>query len=172
LVVQGLVWKEASRSQALSTCLDLNPDTLVLDAEPLLIDWRSGHGAWHPGWSALLSEIFDHGVRTVVVVSNSRRDLSSLQQVPRPPAGLRIHCLSRAWKPWTSRRALGLGSSLGSGVVCGDVSLTDGILASRLRYSFVHLKVLDQPLYARIQDRCGTWLLNRCYPPGHPEQKP
>jgi hypothetical protein len=167
--VRRILWDESDVDRALTSCLSLKPDVLILDAEPLLIDWRAAPELWRPGWSEMVSEIARQGVRSLVVVSNSRRDLSSLENDPASPRDLHIHCLSRAWKPWTTRRALGLAARFGPGVVCGDVSLTDGFLASRLRYSFVHLTVPDQPLYARIQDHCGNWLMSLLYRRVRPE---
>jgi predicted HAD superfamily phosphohydrolase YqeG len=48
--------------------------------------------------------------------------------------------VSRGNKPWTSRRRLGIGAG-DAVVVVGDQALTDGILAWRLRGTFVHLAI-------------------------------
>ena len=47
-------------------------------------------------------------------------------------------------KPWTTRRRLGLRGSRESIVVVGDQVLTDGLLAWRLRGTFLHLVIDDE----------------------------
>ena len=51
--------------------------------------------------------------------------------------------ISRGNKPWTTRRRLGLRGSHQPIVVIGDQVLTDGILAWRVRATFLHL-VIDR----------------------------
>ncbi|GAA2809934.1 hypothetical protein GCM10010522_29770 [Kribbella solani] len=147
----------SSTEDAISTCLGLRPAVLILDAEPLLIDWSAPDGAWNSRWHEVLSRAVDQGVGAVVVVTNSRRDLSGLIQ-PLPDRGTSVRLVRRARKPWTTRRTLGLSAAAGSGVVCGDVSLTDGLLATRLGFTFVHVQAEDPPPLARLQNRCGRLL--------------
>lgn len=64
------------------------------------------------------------------------------RQVPR--------MISRGNKPWTTRRRLGLSGSTAPLVVVGDQVLTDGLLAWRLRATFLHL-VLDDEFEERRQ---------------------
>ena len=52
--------------------------------------------------------------------------------------------LSGGNKPWTTRRRLGLRGSSAPLVVVGDQVLTDGLLAWRLRATFLHLVIDDQ----------------------------
>jgi predicted HAD superfamily phosphohydrolase YqeG len=52
--------------------------------------------------------------------------------------------ISRGNKPWTTRRRLGLRGSSAPLVVVGDQVLTDGILAWRLRATFLHLVIDDE----------------------------
>ncbi len=52
--------------------------------------------------------------------------------------------VSRGNKPWTSRRRLGLRGGHGPVVVIGDQVLTDGLLAWRLRATFMHLVIDDE----------------------------
>jgi predicted HAD superfamily phosphohydrolase YqeG len=69
--------------------------------------------------------------------------------------------VSRGNKPWTSRRRLGLRSSRTPIVVVGDQVLTDGVLAWRLRATFLHL-VIDDEDEARRQAtmrRLGSHLI-------------
>jgi hypothetical protein len=52
--------------------------------------------------------------------------------------------VSRGNKPWTTRRRLGLQGSSAPLVVVGDQVLTDGLLAWRLRATFLHLVIDDE----------------------------
>ena len=52
--------------------------------------------------------------------------------------------VSRGNKPWTTRRRLGLRGHRGPVVVIGDQVLTDGVLAWRLRATFLHLVIDDE----------------------------
>ena len=52
--------------------------------------------------------------------------------------------VSRGNKPWTTRRRLGLRGSTAPVVVVGDQVLTDGLLAWRLRATFLHLVIDHQ----------------------------
>lgn len=52
--------------------------------------------------------------------------------------------VSRGNKPWTSRRRLGLRGTATPIVVVGDQVLTDGLLAWRLRATFLHLVIDDE----------------------------
>jgi len=70
------------------------------------------------------------GVERVIVLTNGAE-----RGVPR--------MISRGNKPWTSRRRLGLRGVRGPLVVVGDQVLTDGLLAWRLRATFLHL-VIDR----------------------------
>lgn len=54
----------------------------------------------------------------------------------------RMEC--RGNKPWTSRRRLGLRKNGTPLVVIGDQVLTDGVLAWRLRATFLHLVIDDK----------------------------
>jgi predicted HAD superfamily phosphohydrolase YqeG len=69
--------------------------------------------------------------------------------------------VSRGNKPWTSRRRLGLRGTPTPVVVVGDQVLTDGLLAWRLRATFLHL-VIDGEDEARRQAtmrRLGSHLI-------------
>ena len=71
------------------------------------------------------------GIAQVIALTNGPR-----RQVDR--------MISRGNKPWTSRRRLGLRGSSTPLVVVGDQVLTDGLLAWRLRATFLHLVIDDE----------------------------
>ncbi|MER7245642.1 hypothetical protein [Kribbella sp. NPDC000426] len=166
---QKAAYARCTPESALDVCLSYRPEVLVLDAEPLLIDWQVPDGHWHVSLADLVSRARAGGVRTLLVVTNSRRAFPGLDRA------LTGNLITRAWKPWTSRRRLNLMHNGAPGVVCGDVALTDGLLAVRLGYTFVHLQVADRPLYPRVQDRIGHWLTRRAFAhdssraPGRPD---
>jgi len=135
--------------------LNFRPRILILDIEPLLIDWKAPDGAWSLRPEDLLDAVSGSGVQTLRLVSNSRRSFAAL------PEGLADNLVMRAWKPWTSLRRLRLDDAEQPGVVCGDVSLTDGLLAARLGFVFVHLEIDRRPLYPALQDFCGPLLRRR-----------
>ena len=161
--VRGIICWESAPASALEVCLAEQPEVLILDLEPLLLDWRSPAEAEVPDWSAIVTTAARAGVRTLVVLTNSRRDVSNLGWAPPEARDLAVRVIRRAWKPWTARRKLGLDDHALRGVVCGDVALTDGLLAIRLRYGFVHLTVKGPPVYPRMQDLLGRCLLRRYF---------
>lgn len=74
--------------------------------------------------------------RVVVITNGPERGVSAM--------------ISRGNKPWTSRRRLGLRGMQSPIVVIGDQVLTDGLLAWRLRATFLHL-VIDEVREERRQ---------------------
>ena len=81
---------------------------------------------------------------------------SAIDRVEANPSIARVIALSngaqrgvarmvgRGNKPWTTRRRLGLGKGSAPLVVVGDQVLTDGLLAWRLRATFLHLVIDDE----------------------------
>ena len=81
---------------------------------------------------------------------------SAIDRVEASPSIARVIALSngaqrgvarmvgRGNKPWTTRRRLGLGKGSAPLVVVGDQVLTDGLLAWRLRATFLHLVIDDE----------------------------
>lgn len=68
--------------------------------------------------------------------------------------------VSRGNKPWTSRRRLGLSGCDSPVVVIGDQVVTDGVLAWRLRATFLHLVIDDESEDTRqtVMRRAGNML--------------
>jgi predicted HAD superfamily phosphohydrolase YqeG len=152
----------AELERVVGICRRLEPDVLVLDLEPLLLRWDAADEQLELSWARFLRLIRGSTVRMVLVVSSSRRELSLVT-----PRDLHVRVVRRARKPLVSRATLGLYGGAGRrGVVCGDVSLTDGLLAARLGYTFVHVEAPGRPLYPVIQDFVGKalfgWLFKNC----------
>jgi hypothetical protein len=116
---------------------ELSSRTIILDVEPLVAYWDTGQEALDAGIAAILGEIgAESHVSVVCFATNSDR---------RPSAGCgasgargpRVVYLASAWKPfWIAPYR----DFPRPGVVAGDQVATDGILARRLGYSFLHYR--------------------------------
>jgi len=82
--------------------------------------------------------------------------------------------VSRGNKPWTTKRRLGLRGSRLPIVVVGDQVLTDGLLAWRLRATFLHLVIDDEEEERRqaIMRRIGAIIMGVLFrPASSPSEK-
>lgn len=109
--------------------------TLVFDIEPFVAHWDSNQEALDDGIARVLDRVATiPGVLVVCFATNSSRRPSAL---PGGPGGLgaRIEYIASAGKPLqTGPYRL----FPGPGIVIGDQILTDGLLARRLGYTFLH----------------------------------
>ena len=132
--------------------------TLVFDIEPLVSPWNGGQRGLDRG----VAEVLDQAgavpsVRAVVFSTNSARRPSVFPPPPpAPPAppGLQVEYLASAAKP------LRIGPYRDfprPGAVIGDQIPTDGILAYRLGYLFLHFEPPygNVPLGPRLMHRWG-----------------
>jgi predicted HAD superfamily phosphohydrolase YqeG len=89
--------------------------------------------------------------RVIPLTNGPQRDVSRL--------------VSRGNKPWTTRRRLGLRENRAPVVVVGDQVLTDGLLAWRLRATFLHLVIDDEREAPRqaIMRRVGRLLIGMLF---------
>jgi hypothetical protein len=116
--------------------------TVVLDVEPLIATWDSGQDLLDAGIARTGAEIGAlPEVRVVCFATNSARRPSRLPEVP----GTQVIYLASARKPLHTAPYLGLPRP---GVVVGDQVATDGLLARRLRYAFLHFRppLRDMPI--------------------------
>jgi hypothetical protein len=100
--------------------------------EPLVAWWDSGQQALDQGLAAVAGEL--HGLpelRVLVFATNSARRPSALPEAP----GVRVIYLASAGKPLRTAPYQGLPAP---GVVIGDQVPTDGLLAWRLGFTFLH----------------------------------
>ena len=126
--------------------------TLVFDIEPLVSPWNGGQRGLDRG----VAEVLDQAgavpsVRAVVFSTNSARRPTVL---PAAPAGLQVEYLASAAKP------LRIGPYRDfprPGAVIGDQIPTDGVLAYRLGYLFMHFDPPydNVPLGPRLMHRWG-----------------
>lgn len=130
----------------------LAPRTVVFDVEPLVAFWDTDQTALVRGVVAILDRIFaaPAGVQAVVFATNSRRRLPLVQR----DAGPWVLYLASAAKPFRTSPYRHLPRP---GVVIGDQVATDGVLAWRLGYSFLHYRPhpAQTPLGPRVMNLLG-----------------
>ena len=111
---------------------DLAVKTMIFDIEPLIAPWNSSQQALDRGIAQVLSQVKAvPSVRAVVFSTNSARRPSAV------PAGdgLEVRYLASAGKPLRTAPYRDLPRP---GAVIGDQLPTDGVLAYRLGYTFLH----------------------------------
>lgn len=109
----------------------LNVKTAVVDVEPLVASWDTDHEALQTGLTAIVGMLAATTIEVLVFATNSTR------RPPRTPTHDRVHIryLASAGKPL---RLAAYRHLPHPGVVIGDQIATDGILARRLGYTFLH----------------------------------
>ena len=130
-----------------STCV------IIFDVDNTLVP----QGAPIPEFGALLNAAIDR----VEAHANIARVIPLTNGPQREVARL----VSRGNKPWTTRRRLGLAGNRAPVVVVGDQVLTDGLLAWRLRATFLHLVIDDESEAPRqaIMRRIGRPLIGMLF---------
>jgi hypothetical protein len=128
----------------------LRARTIVFDVEPLVAFWDTGQSALKDGIAAVLAATVEAGPDSVVFATNSAR------RPPTPPtaAWATVGYLASARKPL---RAAAFQDLPRPGVVVGDQVATDGVLAWRLRYAFMHYtpQLSSVPLGPRLMRHIG-----------------
>jgi predicted HAD superfamily phosphohydrolase YqeG len=128
----------------------LRARTLVFDVEPLVAFWRTGQSMLADGITAVLAATADAAPDSVVFATNSART------PPTPPTvtWAKTGYLASARKPL---RVAAYHDLPRPGVVIGDQIATDGILAWRLGYTFVHYtpQLPGVPLGPRLMHQVG-----------------
>ena len=116
----------------LARAAELAVETIIFDVEPLVAPWNSGPEALDRGMARILSQArMIPSVRAVVFATNSARRPSA---VP-PGDGIQVRYLASARKPLRLAPYRDLPRP---GAVVGDQLPTDGVLAYRLGYTFLH----------------------------------
>ena len=156
--------------------------TLIFDIEPLVAPWNSGQQGLDRGVAEILGQAGTvPSVRAVVFSTNSARRPSvrptapptvlptaaDAPDAPDAPAGLRVEYVASAAKPLRLAPYRGLPRP---GAVIGDQLPTDGMLAYRLGYLFLHYDPPygHVPIGPRLMHRWGQAirpLLFRRQPP-------
>jgi hypothetical protein len=133
---------------------ELSVATMIIDIEPLVAPWNSGQQALDQGVARVLGEVRTiSSARVVVFSTNSARRPTAIPTCE----GIEVRYLASAGKPlWTAPyRDLPR-----PGAVAGDQVPTDGALAFRLQFSFLHYtpELTGVPLGPRLMHRWGEWI--------------
>jgi predicted HAD superfamily phosphohydrolase YqeG len=131
--VSGAYERVTSLAELFARVRELALATLIFDIEPLVAPWDGGR----PGLDRGVAEILGQAetlpsVQAVVFSTNSARRPSHF---PPAPPGLRVEYVASAAKPLRTAPYRDLPRP---GAVIGDQLPTDGILAYRLGYLFLH----------------------------------
>ncbi len=128
----------------------LSARTVVFDIEPLVATWDGTQGALDNGIARVLGDIGAiPGVRAICFATNSARQPSALPDIP----GIDVSYIVSARKP---ARTAPYARLPRPGVVVGDQIMTDGLLARRLGYSFLHYRHPQPgPIGPRLLDGIG-----------------
>jgi len=122
----------ATLDEVLRRAGELSPKTVIFDVEPLVAYWDSGQDVLDQGVTSVLARARAiPGVLVVCFATNSARRPSS----PLAGNGVRAEYLALAGKPLRTGYYRDFPRP---GVVIGDQLATDGALARRLGYAFLH----------------------------------
>jgi len=141
----------ASASDVLRRARELSPRTLIVDVEPLVAWWDSGQEPLDSGVASMVSQLGAlAGLSVLCFATNSVRRPS---RIPAAETAEVVY-LASAGKPLQTAQYQSLP---GPGVVIGDQVLTDGILARRLGYTFLHYypEPAGMPIGPRLLRYCG-----------------
>lgn len=130
---------------------ELSVRTMIFDVEPLVAWWDSGRESLDRGIAAVVAELAElPDVRAVVFATNSARRPSAIPSVP----GVQVTYLASAGKPLRTAPYRALPRP---GAVIGDQVATDGLLAYRLGYTFLHWspRLAGVPLRPRLMGFLG-----------------
>jgi predicted HAD superfamily phosphohydrolase YqeG len=135
----------------LARARELSVRTMIFDVEPLVAWWDSGQESLDRGIAAIVGELDEvPEVRVVVFATNSARRPSAIPSVP----DMRVTYLASAGKPLRTAPYRDLPRP---GAVIGDQVPTDGLLAHRLGYTFLHWspRLTGVPLRPRLMHLLG-----------------
>lgn len=130
--MKAAYYRAADLDGLLAKATELLVRTIVFDIEPLVAYWDNGQQALDEGVQRIFAAALTVPELAVVCFStNSLRRPSALPE----HAGVRVVYLAQARKPlWTAPYA----NFPRPGAVTGDQIATDGLLARRLGYAFLH----------------------------------
>jgi predicted HAD superfamily phosphohydrolase YqeG len=138
--------------------------TMIFDIEPLVAPWNSSQQALDRGLAQVLTQARSvPSLRAVVFATNSARRPSDV------PAGdgLEVRYVASAGKPLRTAPYRDLPRP---GAVIGDQLPTDGILAYRLGYTFLHYDppLAGVPIGPRLMHRWGQLVRPVLFRPQEP----
>jgi len=161
--VRAVITRAAGLDDVVRQAGELSARTMVFDVEPLVAYWDGSQDALDRGIAVVLSKVAV--LPTVQVVCFATNSLRHPSAVPDQP-GVRVVYLASAGKPLRTAPYRGFPRP---GVVIGDQVATDGILASRLGYTFVlvSLELMDIPAGPRLMRAGGRLVRPLLFARGH-----
>ena len=139
------------QQDVLSFAARLSAKTIVADVEPLVAFWDTSQETLDKGLAAVLHQLVAiPGIQVVCFATNSDRRPSAVPSA----AGVQVMYLSSARKPVRIAPYQDLPRP---GIVIGDQTATDGVLAHRLGYTFLHYcpELTGVPSGPRLLQRSG-----------------
>lgn len=116
----------------LARAKELSVRTMIFDVEPLVAWWDTSQQALDQGITEVVGQLDQlPEVQVVIFATNSARRPSVLPSV----RGVRVDYVASAGKPLRTGKFRGLPEP---GAVIGDQLPTDGLLAYRLGFTFLH----------------------------------
>ena len=130
--MRGRYWRAADLDAVLRKVAESSARTVIFDVEPLVAFWDTDEPTLDRGIVTVVSRASVLGdVQAIGFATNSLR----CAEVPQATGGVRVFYVSAARKPMRLAPYRSLPSP---GVVVGDQVATDGVLARRLGFAFVH----------------------------------
>jgi predicted HAD superfamily phosphohydrolase YqeG len=147
--------------EVLDRARTLSVRALIVDIEPLVSWWDNRQESLDWGVAMIVGKVSTlPAVRVLVFATNSVRRPSVI------PAGrdIEVRYLASAGKPLRTAPYRGLPRP---GAVIGDQVPTDGLLARRLGFTFLHYQpqLAGVPLGPRLMDRLGRLVLPLLFSP-------
>jgi predicted HAD superfamily phosphohydrolase YqeG len=130
---------------------ELSVKTMIFDVEPLVAPWHGSQESLDQGIARILGDVRTvPSVRVVIFATNSARRPSAVPACD----GIQVRYLASAAKPLRTAPYHDLPRP---GAVAGDQLPTDGILAHRLGFTFLHYapKLTGVPLGPGLMHRWG-----------------
>ncbi len=116
----------------LARARELSARTLIFDIEPLVAWWDGSQQELDQGVAAIIGKLGElPELRVLVFATNAKRRPTALPPLP----GVRVTYLTLAGKPLRTAQYRKLPRP---GAVIGDQVPTDGLLARRLGFTFLH----------------------------------
>jgi len=138
----------------------LSAKTIVADVEPLVAFWDTSQESLEDGLAAVLGQVAAiPGVEVVCFSTNSARRPSTVPAA----AGVLVMYVTSARKPM---RTAPYQNFPRPGIVIGDQIATDGLLARRLGYTFLHYapRLAGVPAGPRLLQQLGELALPLVFP--------
>jgi predicted HAD superfamily phosphohydrolase YqeG len=133
---------------------ELSLKTVIFDVEPLIAYWNTTQAELDEGVRRTIPKFAAiPGLRVVCFATNSARQPSTIPKC----SGVQVRYLASAGKPLRTSPYLGFPVP---GAVVGDQILTDGMLARRLGFTFLHCapSLASIPLRPQLLNRIGSLL--------------